>query len=397
MARDEAPRFRGRSRRELREKPPRELSILMTTDAVGGVWTYALELAESLAERGVRMTLATMGDPPSLEQRRQAAAIPRLCLFESSFRLEWMDDPWDDVERAGRWLLDLERRVAPDVVHLNGYCHAALPFRAPKLVVAHSCVLSWWEAVKTEPLPDRYRRYAAEVARGVQAATRVVAPSEAMLRSIERHYGTPKDARVLLNGHDPRSLVRGEKQPIVLCAARVWDEAKNVATLARAAKELLWPVFVAGEHRAPSGGAPAHFDQLMLLGRLERPAALGWLTRAAIFALPALYAPFGLSALEAACSGAALVLGDIPSLREIWGDAAVYVPPRDERALMVAINGLITDDHRRSAFAGRARERGLMLSAARMAARYRETYAELARRARRGARASKRDPERTIE
>ena len=43
----------------------------------------------------------------------------------------------------------------PDIVHLNNYVHAALPFRAPKLVVGHSCVLSWWRAVKREAGAER--------------------------------------------------------------------------------------------------------------------------------------------------------------------------------------------------------------------------------------------------
>jgi hypothetical protein len=81
----------------------KDLSVLMTADAMGGVWTYAIELAENLAQRGVRITLATMGDRPTAEQRRRAAEIPRLCLFESDYQLEWMDDPWQDVARAGDW------------------------------------------------------------------------------------------------------------------------------------------------------------------------------------------------------------------------------------------------------------------------------------------------------
>ncbi len=67
----------------------------------------------------------------------------------------------------------------------------------------------------------------------------------------------------------------------------------------------------------------------------------GWLGRASIFALPARYEPFGLLPLEAALSGCALVLGDIPSLREVWGDAAWFVPPDDRDALTAAIGSLI--------------------------------------------------------
>jgi glycogen synthase len=57
-----------------------------------------------------------------------------------------------------------------------------------------------------------------------------------------------------------------------------------------------------------------------------------WYARASIYALPARYEPFGLSALEAALSGCALILGDIPSLREVWLEAAPYVSPDDESA-----------------------------------------------------------------
>src|SRR5690606_38167348 len=121
--------------------------VLMTADTVGGVWTYAVDLARELGDRGVEVVLATMGRRLDPGQRRQVARIPSLEICESTYALEWMDEPWDDVERAGAWLLELEQELDPDVVHLNGYAHGALPFRAPKLVVGHSCVLSWWEAV----------------------------------------------------------------------------------------------------------------------------------------------------------------------------------------------------------------------------------------------------------
>jgi hypothetical protein len=37
--------------------------VLMTADTVGGVWTYALELAAGLGEHGVEVAIATMGAP----------------------------------------------------------------------------------------------------------------------------------------------------------------------------------------------------------------------------------------------------------------------------------------------------------------------------------------------
>jgi glycogen synthase len=102
--------------------------ILMTTDAVGGVWNYSLRLAEALANYDVRFDLATMGPVPSAFQKQEAAALSNVTLHESTYQLEWMKDPWDDIARAGEWLLQLERQSRPDVVHLNGYSHGALPW-----------------------------------------------------------------------------------------------------------------------------------------------------------------------------------------------------------------------------------------------------------------------------
>src|ERR1041384_5191725 len=95
--------------------------VLMTADTVGGVWTYALELSRALGELGIEVALATMGAPLSIDQWAEARALPGVRVFESDFKLEWMADPWNDVARAGEWLLDLERQLQPDFVHLNSF------------------------------------------------------------------------------------------------------------------------------------------------------------------------------------------------------------------------------------------------------------------------------------
>src|SRR3954470_9267438 len=187
-------------------------SVLMTADAVGGVWTYALDLSRALAARGVRVAIAVLGPPPSPAQRAEAAALPNVTLYEHGGRLEWMDEPWQDVAAAGEWLLALERQLRPDVVHLNGYAHGALPWSAPVVMVGHSCVLSWWRAVRGEDAPDRFDRYARQVARGLAAAHVVVAPSRAMLASLQAHYGQLPRTRVIPNGRFVPDLPPVDKQ-----------------------------------------------------------------------------------------------------------------------------------------------------------------------------------------
>jgi glycosyltransferase involved in cell wall biosynthesis len=357
--------------------------VLMTVDTPGGVWPYALELAGGLSARGLEVVLATLGAPLNREQRAEVAALPGLEVHESDFRLEWMEDPWDDVRRSGEWLLEIAARVRPDIVHLNGYAHAALPFGAPVVVVAHSCVLSWWRAVHHEPAPAAWSRYAREVSLGLRSATLVMAPSQAMARLLPRLYGPLQRVLVVPNGRDPQRFPQGRKEPFIFSAGRLWDAGKNAAALDAIAPRALWPIYVAGESVHPDGGG-AGTRHLHGLGPLPTAELATWLARASIYALPARYEPFGLSILEAALAGCALVLGDIPSLRENWAGAAAFVLPEDPSALAATLHSLCTDAHRRDTLAARGRERALQFSPARMVLGYLGAYRE-ALRARRAA------------
>lgn len=356
------------------------MRVLMTADTVGGVWTYSLQLARSLAHFGVTIDLATMGAPLTEKQHAEAAGLPNLYIHESLYKLEWMAAPWEEVDAAGEWLLSLERELEPEVVQLNGYAQGALPWRAPLLVVGHSCVLSWWDAVKGEPVPPDFDEYRRRVAEGLHAADIVVAPSAAMLKSLEQHYGRLPGGRVIYNGQDETLFRPANKEPFVLSVGRLWDEGKNIAALQQIAGMLPWPVLVAGEERHPEGG-DVQLGGLQALGRLSQIELAGYYARAAIYALPARYEPFGLSVLEAAFSGCALVLGDIPTLREIWGEAALFVPPGDAGVLQQAIEGLIADRSWRQGLAERARHRAGMFSVGRQADAYFALYSELSKQA----------------
>jgi glycosyltransferase involved in cell wall biosynthesis len=356
-----------------------DMKILMTTDTVGGVWTYALELARSLAEHGVQFWLATMGAPLSDCQRAAAAAVDNVTVYESRYKLEWMQDPWSDVFTAGRWLLDLERRIRPDVVHLNGYAHGSLPWLAPALVVAHSCVCSWWQAVKHEPAPPAWNRYRENVSNGLHAAAAVVAPSHHMLDLLQSHYGELPAGQVIYNGLDASRFARSAKSPFILAAGRMWDHAKNLAAIDDAAGRISWRVYLAGDACNPDGGGEVSARHSTSLGKLDRDEMIRWLAAASIYALPARYEPFGLSVLEAALSACALVLGDIPSLREIWDDAAVFVPPDDPAQLADVLQQLIDDPPRRIDMARRAQRRATLYRQDRMAEKYLSLYLKLSR------------------
>jgi glycosyltransferase involved in cell wall biosynthesis len=201
-----------------------------------------------------------------------------------------------------------------------------------------------------------------------------------MLEALREHYGPLPEAEVLYNARRPEDYPPSpRRQPFILTAGRLWDEAKNVAALEAVAPRLGWPVKVAGESRHPSRGEAVRSRHVEPLGPLSSRELAGWMAHAAIYALPARYEPFGLSALEAALAGCALVLGDIPSLREVWGDAALFIPPEDVDALADALEALRREPQWRARLAACARVRAREFSPARMATGYLAAYASLLR------------------
>ena len=356
------------------------MRILMTTDSAGGVWSYSLELCRALAAHDCEVVLACMGGKLHPSERRQAERLPNVTLHESSFRLEWMEDPWDDLPRAAAWVASLAEGTRADVLHLNSYGPALRRFDLPMLLVTHSCVHSWWRATRGGDPDAEWQRYRQCVIRALCAADRVIAPTAAHLHAFARCYEEVNlngRAGVIHNGVDATrwSAARLPGARFVLGVGRVWDEAKNLKQLAAVAPMLDAPVMIAGNGDLDRhGGAPG----VVLLGNLPRAQLMPYFRRAAAFAHPARYEPFGLAVLEAALSACPLVLGDIPTLRELWEDAALFVEPDDTRSLRRHLERLLSDAHERRRLGRAARNRALRYSARAMADSYAAEYRKLA-------------------
>lgn len=348
--------------------------ILMTCDAVGGVWTYAMDLCEQYKNADIRVLLAVLGPGMSAAQREQVARMAHVQVVEHTGALEWMENPWTDVDSAGRWLLKKAEAFQPHLVHLNGYAHAALPWGVPVMVVAHSCVCSWWDNVVGGPLDPQFHAYCDAVRKGLEAADIIVAPTRAMLGEIRRHYDVDGNLRVIPNGRTLKTVAPGPRSNFVFSAGRVWDKAKDYALLNRAAAGLGTDVIVAGAYNLDNA---ADFSNLRLLGQLPQEDVQQYLTGASIFVSTARYEPFGLSILEAALHGCPLVLPDLDSLREIWQNNACYASRHDPASFREAIQMLRADEVLRQSMASRAQTTARQYSAERMASRYFRVYSEL--------------------
>ncbi|MBD3316223.1 MAG: glycosyltransferase [Chitinivibrionales bacterium] len=357
------------------------LTVLMTTDTIGGVWNYAIELCGALNAFDIRVVLATMGLPLSRQQRAAAASLRNIIIKESEYRLEWMDDPWKDIEKAGEWLLSLEAWYRPDIIHLNNYAHGDLPWNAPVMVVGHSCVYSWFEAVKRSSPPDAWSAYHRRVTSGLGAADRIVAPSRAMMSALCRHYGPFRRFRLQVIHNGGALWAAGPKaihEPLIVSAGRIWDEAKNMALLDRIAPKLDWPIAVAGDCRHPNGNILPLYH-IRGLGKIPHKELMSLFAQASIYVSTALYEPFGLSSLEAGLCGCALVLPDIPGSREIWGNNALFASPRDDDEYVAILRRLIAEPVLLNRTAHAARAWALRYPVSLTALRYHGLYCRMLR------------------
>jgi glycosyltransferase involved in cell wall biosynthesis len=335
------------------------LTILMTVDAVGGVWRYAMDLGHALRDLGHRIVFAGLGPQPSAAQQQEAGAIGLLVWGEAP--LDWMARSDSDLEGIGPWLQGLALRHGVDLMHLN------LPSQAvwrvadlPTVAVTHSCMATWFRVVEGRRVPDALHWQTGLTAKGLRMADIVVAPTEAHAALTTAVYGiegietVPNASRATLR---PFCLGTGQ----IIAAARWWDKGKNAATLDRAAALTGHQVTMIGACTGPGGDSftPQHASAT---GPLPFAETQERIAHASLFVSPSLYEPFGLAVLEAARTSRPLLLADIPVYRALWDHAAEFFDPADPADLAAKANRIMADHALRQSLGASAMLRSLDFS-----------------------------------
>lgn len=366
---------RGKHRQGDTVERPRR--VLMSVDAVGGVWRYAMDLAEQFGLHGIETIFAGFGPPPSDAQSREAGRIG--ALIWSDLPLDWMVDDEHRLRAVPHFLKQLATEYAIDLLHLNLPSQAAgLDINLPVVVVSHSCVVTWFEAVHGCAVPTRWLWQYRRNRTGFDRADAVLAPSRSHAQALLHCYGPIANIEVVFNAslHEP---IPSAKEDFVFAAGRWWDEGKNARLLDDAARESRWTVVMAGATDGPSG-QHVLLRHALRLGEVSHAHAMALMARAAIVASPSLYEPFGLAVLEAARAGAALVLADIPTYRELWSDAALFADASDASCFCDAINRLADDKSARLELAACAQRRANRYSAENQCLRLLHIYRQAMRR-----------------
>ncbi len=348
--------------------------VLITLDAVGGVWRYAIDIARGLESRSVECLLVGFGPEPSAAQRVECGGIELVWTHEP---LDWTVSDAAALDRGTKVLAGLARDWNAEVMHLNLPSQACnLPDGCPVVVASHSCVPTWWRAVQGTDLPSAWAWQTQRNQAGFHRASAAVVASKSHANALNAVYDQLPPLHVI---HNATAVEPADepKEPMVLSVGRWWDPGKNGAVLDEAAMTTPWPVILAGPLDGPNG-QHAVFRNARTPGALPHEDVLALMRGSAIFAAPSRYEPFGLAVVEAAISGAALVLADIPTFRELWSDAALFVSPDDSRGWSRALTALAEDTGLRLRLATVAGDRARQFTLDRQTAALHALYSTLA-------------------
>ena len=349
------------------------MRVLMTTDTIGGVWTFTRELSSELLAKGCAIAIASFGPLPSARQKewieqQSSRWRDRFLFVASDAPLERMADNRKAFSAAAQVLMPLIESFRPHALLSSQYCFGALPVFIPRIVVAHSDVLSLANARRTSMPPSEWLdHYRSIVSDGIGRADAIVAPTQWMLDALGANFALPTESYVIPNGCTlPPARLEPLRKLQAVTAGRLWDEAKNLRILEQVESSI--PILIAGAVKCESASFRPSLARLQFLGNLE-PSSLHKLFRqSAIYICTSIYEPFGFAPIEAAQCGCIVVANDIPSLREVWGDSALFF--EDSKSLSILLGML----QRNSRFRARARKRSelraLHFTSRRMAGKY---------------------------
>ncbi|MBZ5674315.1 MAG: glycosyltransferase family 4 protein [Acidobacteriia bacterium] len=199
---------------------------------------------------------------------------------------------------------------------------------------------------------------------------RLIAVSEATRSDLLHFYRIPKErATVIAHGVEPAfsRLDRSHMESYLLCVSTLHPH-KNLPRLIRAYGRTKrdFRLILAGLRGFHAEEIERQIDEM---GLRESVQITGWVprdelyslyARARAFVYPSMFEGFGMPVLEAMAAGIPVACSDIPPLREVAADAALFFDPLNEDGITAAIERLMNDEslQERLAQAGRERARG---------------------------------------
>lgn len=190
---------------------------------------------------------------------------------------------------------------------------------------------------------------------------RLISVSEATRSDLLRYYRVAKQrVAAIPHGVEPAffQLDRAHGEPYLLCVSTLHPH-KNLPRLIRAygQKRRDFRLVLAGMRGFHTKSIERLIeemdlrDSVQITGWIPREELYELYARAQAFVYPSTFEGFGMPVLESLAAGIPTACADIPPLREVAGEAAIFFDPGDEDAIGTAIEQIMTEETLRARLA----------------------------------------------
>jgi glycogen synthase len=350
------------------------MKILMTTDTREDRWHFTLDLISALSFENIEVVLLAMGPKLLNHQMEELENLaPNIHFYHQSLDPEWTESDLTAIPKAGIWINKIYASENPDIIHLNHYSPACIQWDVPVVLSPQACILLLERVNQFEDLHETYHKIFQTTQIALHAADAVIFPTAALLSHFASVYGHLKNAHIIHPGICETMIPSGQKFPMIFSEGKLEDPLMNMELLLEAAPQIDGEIFIAGEKeqimRLPKN--------VRFLGSLTRQQKFNWLKMASIYVLPAYVDAFGMGILEAASYRCALIAGDTPFLKELWGNNVEYVPTDDSQALADICNEYLHFPHRAIAHGENAFSHLQKFNKSAIAGQYKKLYEDL--------------------
>jgi glycosyltransferase involved in cell wall biosynthesis len=324
--------------------------LFLVPRETGGRETYARELVAAMLEREPTLTVTAFVNraaAPALT--RELGSAVRIVAVPVSIRsrVQWTTGELLLVPRAAA-------RARVNLLHsMANFAPASGPFR--RVVTIHD--LQYRALPQTLPWSRRVAT-AALIAVAARRADRIITVSAASRRELVAGLRIDGERVVVIPNGVRRPPVRPERagastgdRRVVLTVGTELPH-KNLPVLMQALALMRpneRPLLMVAGHGTDGEGLRAFVrslgleDDVRLLGYQSSDELDALYAAADCLVLPSLYEGFGLPVIEAMARSVPVVCSDIPVLREVAGESAVYFDPTSSAAIADGIRRLLRD------------------------------------------------------
>ena len=318
--------------------------LLMTTDVKSDVWDYSLTLSRALLKHiNAEILIISLGGNPTDSQKEELENLN----IESQFT-EFPVDLFTDLESN----LDISevkvffensvKEFNPHIIHLN---HGYLNFDSTKPCVfaCHGDLLNKKVCSdninRYSPLYKNLLNYKQIINKNIDRSDIITAQTRFIAGCLAKTYDFKKGINIVHNGIDYTPYSGMPENPTLVACGNSADQSNSINLLLNIAYKLPdnIKIKIIGDLQ-PERKLPKNVEFLRNLSSCELQDVY---KNSSIYLALSNHESNGLSSIQAAYSGCAILANDIPVFKELWSDCAYIFEKDNVNSLMRCINNLV--------------------------------------------------------